>query len=59
MDHETKGILDGINGLQSVDTKMLEEFKRVMTEHVIPEIVDVVEKRRLAAAESRHWQLKS
>jgi hypothetical protein len=29
-----------------------------MTDVVIPEIVKVVEERRLLAAESRQWQLK-
>jgi hypothetical protein len=29
-----------------------------MTDEVIPEIVKIVEERRLKAAESRHWQLK-
>jgi hypothetical protein len=29
-----------------------------MTDEVIPEIVKVVEERRMLAAESRHWQLK-
>jgi hypothetical protein len=29
-----------------------------MTEEVIPEIVDIIEERKLKAAESRNWQLK-
>lgn len=41
-----------------VDLKALDDFKRAMTEEVIPEIVRVVEERRLGAAQSRHWQLK-
>jgi hypothetical protein len=30
----------------------------MMTQEVIPEIVKVVDERRMLAAESRHWQLK-
>jgi hypothetical protein len=40
------------------DATALEDFKRAMTEEVIPEIVRVVEERRMLAAESRLWQLK-
>jgi len=47
-----------IEGAQNVDPQKLQEFKRLMTEEVIPEIVKVVEERRLRAAESRQWQLK-
>lgn len=47
-----------ITGLKPVDPDALEQFQKEMTEEVIPEIVDIVEKRRLKAAESRHWQLK-
>lgn len=47
-----------IEGVKPVDPKKLDEFQQKMTEEVIPEIVDIVEKRRLKAAESRHWQLK-
>ena len=45
-------------GAQSVDPHRLQEFRRLMTDEVIPEIVKVVEERRLRAAESRQWQLK-
>lgn len=58
MDKE-KGLFDLIEGLQPVDPNALAEFARAMTEDVIPEIVKVVEERRLRAAESRLWQLKS
>lgn len=51
-------LLDKINGLTQVDPQQIQEFKRLMTEEVIPEIVKVVEERRLKAAESREWQLK-
>jgi hypothetical protein len=58
MDDKEKGVFDIIEGLQPVDEAALAEFSRAMHEEVIPEIVKVVEERRLAAAESRHWQLK-
>ncbi len=50
--------LEKIEGVQDIDPQRLQEFKRLMTEEVIPEIVKVVEERRLRAAESRQWQLK-
>jgi len=50
--------LERIEGVQEIDPQRLQEFKRLMTEEVIPEIVKVVEERRLRAAESRQWQLK-
>lgn len=53
-----KGVFELVDGLTGVDPSRLAEFKRAMTEEVIPEIVKVVEERRLHAAESRQWQLK-
>jgi hypothetical protein len=50
--------LQKIEGVQEIDPQRLQEFTRLMTEEVIPEIVKVVEERRLRAAESRQWQLK-
>jgi hypothetical protein len=50
--------LEKIEGVHDIDPQRLQEFKRLMTEEVIPEIVKVVEERRLRAAESRQWQLK-
>jgi hypothetical protein len=55
---EDKGVFDLVEGLTSVDPKALADFKQEMTQEVIPEIVKVVEERRMLAAESRHWQLK-
>ncbi len=55
---ESKSVLEVIEGLTKIDPKELEEFKKAMTEEVIPEIVKIVEERRLRAAESRQWQLK-
>lgn len=50
--------LSVIEGLESIDPVLLEEFKRAMTDDVIPKIVSAVEKRQLQAAETREWQLK-
>ena len=49
---------DVLKGLERVDPKALEEFQREMKDKVIPEIRDVVEKRRALAARSRQKQLK-
>jgi hypothetical protein len=59
MDKKENNVSEVIKGLTPVDPKALEDFKREMTEEVIPEILRVVEERRAQAAESRHWQLKS
>jgi hypothetical protein len=55
---EDKGVFDLVEGFTSVDPAALADFKQEMTQEVIPEIVKVVEERRVLAAESRHWQLK-
>jgi hypothetical protein len=55
---DKNGVFDLVEGLTAVDPNALAEFKQEMTEEVIPEIVKIVEERRLLAAESRHWQLK-
>jgi len=55
---DEKGVFDLIEGLKSVDPQELEEFKHAMAEDVIPEIVKIVEERRLLAASSRNWQLE-
>jgi hypothetical protein len=57
-DTRETGVFALIEGLTPVDPAELEDFKRAMTDEVIPEIVRVVEERRLQAAVSRHWQLK-
>jgi hypothetical protein len=51
-------LLDTLEGVTEVDPQRVQEFRRLMTEEVIPEIVKAVEERRLRAAESRQWQLK-
>jgi hypothetical protein len=57
-DKKEGDVFQAIEGLQPVDPNALADFKRAMTEDVVPEIVKVVEERRMLAAESRHWQLK-
>ena len=51
-------LLKTIEGIESVDPSELADFKREMTDHVIPEIVRMIKARQVRAAESRHWQLK-
>lgn len=55
---EKKGVFDLVEGLTVIDPNALADFKQEMTQEVIPEIVKIVEERRMLAAESRHWQLK-
>jgi len=55
---ESQSVFDVVEGLTEVDPNQLAEFRKAMTEEVIPEIVRIVETRRLRAAESRQWQLK-
>jgi len=52
------GLFAQIEGLTPVDPAALEDFKRTMTDTVIPEIVRVVEERQMLATESRRRQLK-
>jgi hypothetical protein len=58
MDDKETEVFDQIEGLTPVDPAALEDFKREMTDQVIPEIVRVVEERRTLAAESRHRKLE-
>lgn len=58
MGTQEKTIIDQIEGLEQVDENELAEFKREMTERVIPEITRIVEKRRLLAAESRYREMQ-
>jgi len=58
MDNKENDVSEIIKGLTPVDPKDLEDFKRAMTDEVIPEILRVVEERRVLAAESRQWHLK-
>jgi hypothetical protein len=54
---EEKSALATIEGLTPVSVEQLEDFRKAMEEQVIPEIEEIVERRRLLAAESR-LQLK-
>ncbi len=55
---EAKGVFELIDGLKSVDPQKLKDFETTMRDEVIPEIVEIIEERKLKAAESRNWQLK-
>lgn len=57
MEKDIFNVFDEIEGLEPVDPKVLEEFSRVMTDVVIPEIVQVMQERARLAAESRKWIL--
>jgi hypothetical protein len=58
MDKRNSSLFDQIDGLKPVDPKAIAAYLRAMTQEVIPEIVKVIEERRLLASESRNWQLK-
>lgn len=58
MEKKEKDVFNAIPGLKRVDPKAFEEFRRTMTDEVIPEIIRVVEERSMLAAESRQRQLK-
>lgn len=57
-DFEAKSVFDLIDGMTPIQPSLLAAFETSMTQEVIPEIVEVVEERRVAAAESYHCQLK-
>lgn len=54
-----KSVFETVEGLYPVDPKVLKDFQQVMIDKVIPEIVEVIEERRLLAAHTRRLQLKS
>lgn len=58
MDKKEDSIFDLIEDLKPIDPETIVEFRRAMNDEVIPEIVRVVEERRMRAAESRKRQLK-
>jgi hypothetical protein len=58
MDKDKPDLFDEIEGLTPVGPDTLEQFKREMIENVIPDIVRIVEQRRMLAAESRHRKLE-
>lgn len=57
-DKKEDSIFDLIEDLKPVAPEAIFEFKQAMDDEVIPEIVRVVEERRMLAAESRKRQLK-
>jgi len=56
---DNEDVFNLVEGLKPVDPKKLAEFERTMKDEVVPDIVKVVEKRRLFAAESKVRQRKS
>lgn len=58
MGENEKNVFELIEGFTPVAPNVFAEFARAMNDDVIPEIVRVVDERRLRAAESRLWQLK-
>jgi hypothetical protein len=56
---DNEDVFNLVEGLKPVDPQKLAEFERTMKDEVVPDIVKVVEKRRLFAAESRVRQRKS
>jgi hypothetical protein len=55
---ENKNVFDLIEGLTPVDPSAVAAFLQAMTTEVIPEIVEVVDERRMLAVEIRSWHLK-
>ena len=58
MSNPTDALLEKIQGLEPVEPEKVEEFKRAMTDDIVPRMVKAVEDRRLAAAKSRGKPLK-
>jgi hypothetical protein len=54
-----QSVFEVVEGLTEVDAEAVEEFRRAMTEEVIPEIEEVIQERRTLAASTRMRQLKS
>jgi len=57
--NDNEDVFKLVEGLKPVDPKKLVEFERTMKDEVVPDIVKVVEQRRLFAAESRVRKRKS
>lgn len=55
----SRSVFDVIEGLTAVDPDLVKDFQQAMTNDVIPEIVKVVEERRLLAAQTRQLQLNT
>ena len=54
-----KSVFEIVEGLTPVDPQVVKDFQQAMNEQVIPEIVQIIEERRLLAAQTRHLQIKS
>jgi len=55
VEDENKTItIHGVSGLQPVDPQVVAEFRRTMTEEVIPEIIRTIEQRQKAARQLGH-----
>jgi len=55
----SKSVFDVIEGLTAVDPDLVKDFQEAMTNDVIPEIVKIIEERRLLAAQTRQLQLNT
>jgi len=56
---ELNGVFDLVRGLTEVDASAFDEFRKAMAQDVIPNVIKIVDQRRLLAATSRNRQLKS
>lgn len=54
----SKSVFEVVEGLTPVGEQIIDEFRRAMTDEVVPEIEKVIEERRLLAAQTRQKQLK-
>jgi len=58
MANDAKGTFDHIKGLKKANPEEFAQFKKAMSDKVIPKIVKKVEARRLRAAKNRNRRLK-
>jgi hypothetical protein len=58
MDKKSDPLSTKLTPLSPKQVKVLDQFAREMTEDVIPDIVEIVEKRRVLASQSRRRPLK-
>ena len=54
----SKSVFEAVPDLTPIDPALVQDFLNAMNEDVIPEIVKVIEERRLEAASTRQLQLK-
>lgn len=55
----SKSVFETVADLSPVDPDVVQDFLQAMNNEVIPEIVKVIEERRLEAASTRQLQLKT